>query len=166
MKNLAFSLCLLFAVHSYSQEFTSAAAQEPQLDEFGNFLNNSTDKKGQKQGDWFYLDVFENQLIKQVYADDICKSTHINIRKEWVDIKDLTITTKYNEGAIKALKDKGVELNENRQILVILGTSGEFIQGKVIGDWPTKDEVMVLSILNTYFFRQKIESSTKLFILL
>lgn len=166
MKKVALLFCLLMAAYTFAQDFTSAAAQEIQLDEFGNYLNNSTDRQGQKQGDWFYLDIQGNQMVKEVYTNNKKVSTHINFEKAWVNIKDFLVTSKYNEEASKMLSNNGIQLNDDRQVMLILNGSGEIIQGNTMGKWTVQEEHNVISLLTDYFKKQHIKSFTNLFILL
>jgi hypothetical protein len=166
MKKLALLLCLLLASYSFTQEITEQSAQEPQLDEFGNVTNNVTDKSGLKQGDWYYLDIDGNQVAQKVYVDNQCQQTSFLINNVWVDTKGLSTNAKAHKGAIKKLKKNGIELSENQQILIILGESGEFLTGELLGDWKKKEEENAISILKKYFESINIKSSAKTYLIL
>ena len=167
MKKLHLYLVLfLLPALSYSQDFTAAAEQMQLIDEFGNYMNNITDKQGLKQGDWFYVDVNGNQIAKKVYKDDKCQSTELFINSQWMNTNNLNTDSKNNNGAIAELKTNGFGITSDRQVLIVLDDSGTYISGNLLGKWNQSDEKKVLSILQKYFSDLNIKSSSKTYILL
>jgi len=152
--------------HSYSQDFISTAEQEPRLDEHGNVLNNITDKNGLRQGDWFYLNINGVRLAKKVYSDNNCQDTYISINKEWINTRNLSANSDFDKDVIKELKMNGFELNNNRQVLIILDNSGNFLSGDLLGNWMKEDDSKVSDILKAHFSKLNIKSSRKIYILL
>lgn len=166
MKKIVLLLCLSMMGYSFSQDFTATAEQEPQLDEYGNVVNNVTDKTGMRQGNWFYLDIDGNQIAKKVYSNDNCQATYILVNNEWLNTKVFSTISDYDKDAIEELKKHGIELNKDRQVLIILDKSGEFLLGELLGNWVKEDETKVNSILKTHLSGLNIKSSSKTYILL
>ena len=166
MKKILFFLCVCIVSHTYAQHFTPTSAQESLLDEHGNVANNDTDKSGMKQGDWFYVDINGNRIGKKVYTNDQCNATYVFINDQWINCDNLSVETKFNKSVKAKLKANGYVLNNDRQVLIILGKSGEFISGSLLGKWGKDDETKVLSIVKSHLANENISSSNKLIILL
>jgi hypothetical protein len=166
MKKLTILLSLVIATSCFSQEFTSASEQPQQLDEFGNFLNNITDKNGEKQGDWFFQDFNGTQAAKKTYKNNVCQQTLIKVSGDWVNTNDLSNSQGMKTGAIADLKSNGIGLNNNRQLLVILDKSGQLSKVWLLGNWSSNEATKVSSLLKAYFSKQDISSSTYSYLIL
>lgn len=166
MKKFTLLFCVVLAGYSFSQDFTAAAEQTQGIDEHGNVINNDVDKQGFKQGDWFYLDINGNQVAKKTFVDDKCKNTYVRIADKWESTKVLTKKVDLQKDAKAKLNAKGVTLNNDRQVLVILGKSGELLTANLLGKWSQDEEAKVLAILKNHFKDLNISASSKMYILL
>ena len=166
MKNAILLLLLLGATNLFGQEITKEASQDAQLDEHGNFLNNITDKQGLKQGDWFSVDIYGKQVVKKVMSNNDTKSTALKVNNEWVDVSELDNNIDLEKALSTELKDKGILLNENRQVLLVFNEEGQLISTALLGKWTKEEDAELTQILESYFQDNAYPSDKKNYILL
>lgn len=166
MKNSILLLLLLGATNLFGQEITPEASQATQLDEHGNYINNITDKQGLKQGDWFYVDIHGKQVVKKFMADNEVQNTALSVNNEWLDVSGLDRKSELEKTLAAELKNNGILLTENRQLLLVLNEKGQVISTALLGKWTKDEEPQVTQLLESYLQENSQTSDKKYYILL
>ncbi len=156
---LIFTLLLLLFYHCtlFSQDLLPSSVRAPITNENGDPLTNILDQNGVQQGEWFYTDFYNNDLLRKKYVNNICTDIHYFHNGLWVNAKDweqnLSLITELKV-AIKAHLSKHqmtLTLNSNQQIALLYDSLGNLSRYAPIGEWDSKKakqlELQVKNIL-------------------
>lgn len=152
-------ICLAFLLFWQStlsaQDLLPSAARLPLTNSNGDPLTNILDADGFQQGDWFYTDIYDNNLVRKHYEDNICTNTYYLYNGSWVNAsnweQNLNLIDILKAEVISYLSKNqvGFNLSSNQQLALLFDVNGRLVHIAPIGDWDSTLANQLVSQIQT-----------------
>lgn len=144
MKYAITTVLLLACLCAEAQNFPSSSNVDPTMNEFGDPVTNSVDPNGSQQGIWYYKDINQVVVFKEVYSDNLVESKAVfsPLEGHWIDL-DLFIQNSIELLDLRAsiINLLGSEMFNGDRLITVCKLPNGNIMINLFGSWQNHQEI-------------------------
>lgn len=170
---LFLAVFLLFYQSLFAQDMPPESAKNPITDINGDPLTNILDPNGFQQGDWYYTDLDNNDLVRKSFENSNCSATHYKYNGNWVNAnqweQDLVLlaSLKTEIEAFLSQHQIATDLQVSQQIAFLFDAQGNLNHCAPVGLWNLNEANIVKTEIQAIFANYQLNNTrNETFILL
>lgn len=143
MKTIYTTLLLFISLTAFGQNFPTSSLNNTIVDSNGDPQTNIIDQDGAKQGEWFFKNVWGEEVFKQEFINNNISFTAFKFENQWISLASYqqnNIETSTLRSEIINLLDPSI-FNGERLITIVQKGNSSYIH--LFGTWENPMEVFV-----------------------
>ncbi|UKN01266.1 hypothetical protein K6119_16175 [Paracrocinitomix mangrovi] len=165
MKNTLLLLCLTIAQLSIAQEFIEESAKSATYNQNGDPITNVMDADGMRQGNWYFVNDLNQDVVLKKYTNNSCDETSFYINNNWVNAQDYQSNAVQTDALKNELNANNINLQADQQLLVVI-ENGQAQLLSVLGNWAANDKSAAIQIVNDFISQNTSSLTGKILLLL